>query len=107
MALTTQHQNLDLAQASSPSLAHALVGAEAGDETATPEDIAQARGFYRAIMDTWLNTYRQHLNGTSDRNLWDSLVHEIASCSPNLPAGTLSEMVVNRGRFVRGIWEEE
>ena len=107
MALANQYQNMDLAQASSPSLSHALIVAEAGDKTATPEDITQARGLYRAVMDTWSNAYRQHLNGTLDSKLWDSIVHEISSYRPNLPAGTVSEMIANRGRFVREIWADE
>jgi hypothetical protein len=107
MAVADEFQSLNLALAQSPALAHALVAVEGGNQTATPEEMAQTAGFYRALIHTWSNAYRQHVNGTLDPDLWASVVQEMSAYAENAPAGTVTDAIVRRGRLARGIWEGE
>ena len=70
---------LNLMLASSPDLARAFAE-HADDPAAAPQD-AQILMLesWRALFHIWSNAHRQHLNGTLDPAIYDSVVQEIST----------------------------
>ena len=106
-AVADSFRELSLAQATSPALASAFA-AHASDPTSAPAE-AQVlmSGFWRALFHIWSNVHRQHLNGTVDDAIYDSVVREISSyATPPSQDGTLSETEI-RGRLMSWAWSNE
>jgi len=100
-------RELNLVLASSPDLARALANNAAHPDEAPPEDQIQMLSFYRAIFHIWSNTHRQHLNGTIDPAIYQSVVQELSAYAGNTPAGVDVEDLKRRQKLMRWAWGRE
>ena len=106
-AIADALRELSLAHATSPALASAFA-AHAADPASAPAD-AQVlmQGFWRALFHVWSNVHRQHVNGTVDPAIFDSVVREISSYArPPSASESLSETEI-RGRLMSWAWSSE
>ena len=106
-AIADALRELSLAQATSPALASAFA-AHAADPASAPADAhVLMQGFWRALFHVWSNVYRQHVNGTVDPAIYDSVVREISSYArPPSTSEPLSDIEV-RGRLMSWAWSSE
>lgn len=104
-AVADAFRDLSLVQASSPDLARAFAE-HAGDPAAAPAEAQVLMlGFWRALFHIWSDVHRQHLNGTVDPALYDSVVREIVSYAPD-PAQASAE-IESRRRLMAWAWASE
>lgn len=72
---------INLMVASSPELAQAFAE-HADDPSAAPREAQMLMiGSWRALFHIWSNAHRQHLNGTLDPAIYESVVKEISAYS--------------------------
>ena len=101
---------LNLTLASNPELASALATWGQDPDSAPPAARNQMLAFTRALFHVWSNAHRQHLNGTLDPALYQSVVQEIeayASGPSSAAEGRSNRDVSNRGVHMKWAWESE
>ena len=99
--------DLNLTIASSPELTRRLADYADNPAAAPREAQIQMLGAWRAIFHIWSNVHRQHLNGTIDPAIYESVLQEISAY-----AGTGAEVqqnadVIRRRTFMGWAWESE
>jgi hypothetical protein len=106
-AIADSFRELSLAQATSPELASAFASHAADPASAPAEAQVLMLGFWRALFHIWSNVHRQHLNGTVDPAIYDSVVHEISSyAGPPSTAEPATEIEFRR-RLMSWAWASE
>ncbi|WP_412067202.1 hypothetical protein [Rubrivirga sp. IMCC43871] len=106
-AIADSFRELSVAQATSPALASAFAAHAADPASAPGEAQVLMLGFWRALFHIWSNVHRQHLNGTVDPAIYDSVVREISSyAGPPLTAEPSGEIEV-RSRLMSWAWTSE
>jgi hypothetical protein len=98
---------LNLAIASSPELARAMVTLAENPADALPEDRLRVLALWRALFHVWSNVHRQHLNGTIDPALYDAVVQEISALAGKFHGSAVPDDVERRKRQMRWAWESE
>ena len=98
---------LNLMLASSPELARAF--AEHADNPAAAPREAQIRmlGAWRALFHIWSNAHRQHLNGTLDPAIYESVVQEISTYSVGAMETHDNIDLVRRQALMNWAWQNE
>jgi hypothetical protein len=98
---------LNLMLASSPELARAFAE-HADDPAAAPQD-AQIlmTGSWRALFHIWSNAHRQHLNGTLDPAIYESVVQEISTYSVGAMETHDNLDLVRRQALMNWAWQNE
>jgi hypothetical protein len=98
---------LNLMLASSPELARAF--AEHADDPATAPREAQIlmTGSWRALFHIWSNAHRQHLNGTLDPAIYESVVQEISTYSVGTMETHDNVDLVRRKALMNWAWQNE
>jgi hypothetical protein len=99
--------DVNLVVASSPELTQRLADF-ADNPTAAPREAQiQMLGIWRAVFHTWSNVHRQHLNGTIDPAIYESVVQEITTYAAATSNNNQNADVVRRQAFLRWAWESE
>ena len=99
--------DVNLVIASSPELTQRLADF-ADNPTAAPlEAKIQMLGIWRAVFHTWSNVHRQHLNGTIDPAIYESVVQEISTYAAATSNNNQNADVIRRQAFMRWAWESE
>ena len=96
--------------ATSPELASALAAWDRDPDSAPPEVQGQLLAFQRALFHVWSNAHRQHLNGTLDPALFQSVVQEMetyASGPSSAAQGDSARGPSGRGVLMRWAWESD
>ena len=106
-AVKDAFSELNLAIASSPELARAMVSLAESPDDALPEDQLRVLALWRALFHTWSNVHRQHLNGTVDPALYDAVVQEISALAGEFHGPVAPSDVERRKRQMRWAWESE
>ncbi len=106
-AVKDSFRELNLAIASSPELARAMVTSTETPDDALPEDRLRVLALWRALFHVWSNVHRQHLNGTIDPTLYDAVVQEISAYAGNSHGSVALNDVERRKRQMRWAWESE
>ncbi len=106
-AVKDSFRELNLAIASSPELARAMVTSAETPDDALPEDRLRVLALWRALFHVWSNVHRQHLNGTIDPALYDAVVQEISAYAGNSHGSVALNDVERRKRQMRWAWESE
>lgn len=70
---------INLVVASSPELTKRLANFAEDPASAPREAQIQMLGLWRAVFHIWSNVHRQHLNGTIDPAIYESVVQEIST----------------------------
>ena len=98
---------LNLMLASSPELARAF--AENADDPAAAPREAQIlmMGAWRALFHIWSNAHRQHLNGTLDPAIYESVVQEISTYSVGAMETHDNVDLVRRQALMNWAWQNE
>lgn len=66
--------------------------------------------FWRALFHVWSNAHRQHLNGTLDPALWESVFQEMSVYAGKVEDGRITDHIEHmdgRRRMARWAWESE
>ncbi len=101
---------LNLTLASNPELASALSTFGQDPDSAPPAARTQILAFTRALFHVWSNAHRQHLNGTLDPSLYQSVVQEIATYASDPSSAAQGDSTLdlsNRQAHMRWAWESE
>ena len=106
-AVKDSFRELNLAIASSPELARAIVDSVENPDDALPEDRLRVLALWRALFHVWSNVHRQHLNGTIDPALFDAVVQEISAYAGKFHVSVALDDVERRKRQMRWAWESE
>jgi len=106
-AVSHSLSEVNLAIASSPEVANALVAIAGIDEDATPEEQLRALVAWRAVFDGWSNVYRQHLNGTIASGLYNDLLQEISAYAGKHYGSDAPDAIERRERQMMWAWESE
>jgi len=98
---------LNLMLASSPDLARAF--AEHADDPAAAPREAQILmiGSWRALFHIWSNAHRQHMNGTLDPAIYDSVVKEISTYAVGAMETHNNPDLVRRQALMNWAWQNE
>lgn len=98
---------INLMLASSPELARAF--AEHADDPAAAPQEAQIMmiGSWRALFHIWSNAHRQHLNGTLDPAIYESVVQEISTYSVGAMETHDNIDLVRRQALMNWAWQNE
>ena len=98
---------LNLMLASNPDLARAF--SEHADDPASAPREAQILmlGSWRALFHIWSNVHRQHLNGTIDPAIYDSVVQEISTYAVGAMEKYSNPDLVRRQALMHWAWENE
>ena len=98
---------LNLMLASSPDLARAF--AEYGNDPGTAPIEAQILmlGSWRALFHIWSNAHRQHMNGTLDPAIYDSVVQEISTYAAGAMETYNNLDIVRRRGLMNWAWQNE
>lgn len=99
--------NLNLTIASSPELTLRLANYAENPAAAPREAQIQMLGIWRAIFHIWSNVHRQHLNGTIDPAIYESVIQEISAYAEKSAGDNQNADVVRRQKFMRWAWESE
>ncbi len=95
------------AMATTPSLDRALTGWRGSPDSASAADQVQLLGLWRGLFHAWSNAHRQHLNGTIDPALFQSVSQEIAAyAAPSSALGDSADLA-RRGALMRWAWSRE
>ena len=98
---------LNLMLASNPELARALAE-HADDPAAAPQDAQILMlGSWRALFHIWSNAHRQHLNGTLDPAIYESVVQEISTYSVGAMETHDNVDLVRRQALMNWAWQNE
>lgn len=106
-AVKDAFSELNLAVASSPELARAMVSLAENPDDALPEDRLRVLALWRALFHGWSNVHRQQLNGTVDPALYDAVVQEISTYAGKFHGAAAPNDVERRKRQMRWAWESE
>ena len=106
-AVKDAFSELNLAIASSPELARAMVSLVGNPNDALPEDRLRVLALWRALFHAWSNVHRQHLNGTVDPALYDAVVQEISAYAGIFHGPVAPSDVERRKRQMSWAWESE
>lgn len=99
--------DVNLVVASSPELTK-RVAEYADNPAAAPRDAQiQMLAIWRAVFHVWSNVHRQHLNGTIDPAIFDSVVQEISTYAGVTPDNNQNADIARRQVFVLWAWESE
>jgi hypothetical protein len=98
---------LNLAIASSPDLARAMVAVGEEPEAASPSDRISVLGLWRAQFHQWSNIHRQWLNETLDRVLYESMVEDVSTYSMKANTDLPADQLERRQRTMQWAWESE
>ena len=98
---------LNLMLASNPELARAF--AEYADDPAAAPREAQILmlGSWRALFHIWSNAHRQHLNGTLDPAIYESVVQEISTYAVGVMETHDNPDLVRRRALMTWAWQNE
>ena len=99
--------DVNLMLASSPELARAMATNGEYPEAAPPEDAIVLLALWRALFHTWSNAHRQHLNGTLDEAIYESVLQEISTYASDAPLKERDRTVVQRRLSMRWAWKNE
>jgi hypothetical protein len=99
--------DVNLVVASSPELAQRLADYADNPAAAPREAQIQMLGVWRAVFHTWSNVHRQHLNGTIDPAIYDSVVQEISTYAAATSNNIQNADIVRRQAFMSWAWESE
>lgn len=99
-------RELNLVMASNTDLARALAAAGQDPTTLSLQDRVIVLAFWRALFHVWSNGHRQHLNGTLDPALWESVVQEMSVYGGKAGTDHIDQMD-GRRRMARWAWESE
>jgi hypothetical protein len=95
------------AMATTPSLDRALTAWHGTPDSASEADQVQILGLYRGLVHVWSNAHQQHLNGTIDPALYQSIVQEVSAYArPSSVLGDSAELE-RRGVLLRWTWSRE
>ncbi len=99
--------DLNLMLASNPELARAF--AEHADDPAAAPREAQILmlGSWRALFHIWSNAHRQHLNGTLDPAIYESVVQEISTYATGAMETHDNPDLVRRQALMNWAWQNE
>jgi len=106
-SISDAFREINQVMASSPELALAMTSHPEDPDSLSPAEQVQVLGLWRSIFHTWSNAHRQHLNGTIDPAIFQSIVQEISLYSESLPNGDTRADLVRRGIFMRWAWSME
>ncbi len=98
---------LNLAIASSPELARAMVTSAENPDDALPQDQMRVLALWRALFHVWSNVHRQHLNGTIDPALYDAVFQEISAYAGKFHGPVAPNDIERRKLQMRWAWESE
>jgi len=98
---------LNLMIASSPELARAF--AEYADDPANAPRDAQIMmlGSWRALFHIWSNAHRQHLNGTLDPAIYESVIQELSTYAVGAMETHDNTDLVRRRALLSWAWQNE
>ena len=99
--------DLNLMIASSPELARSLADFAENPAAAPREAQIQMLGAWRAVFHIWSNVHRQHLNGTVDPAIYQSVIQEISTYVAATSEENQNADVVRRQAFMTWAWESE
>lgn len=103
-AIADSFRELNQVMAESPDLDRALTAWKDDPETAPAIDQAEMLGLWRELFYVWSNAHRQHLNGTIDPAIFQSVVQEITTYAQ---ADGTSLDLARRGKLMRWAWKKE
>ena len=106
-AVADGFREMNLTMASSPELARALASHAGNPAAAPPEDKVLILSLYRAMFHIWSNAHRQHLNGTIDPAVFQSVVQELTAYSGQIPEGANIADIQRRQKLTRWAWQSE
>ena len=106
-AVKDAFREFNLVIASSPELARAVTANAENPDDAPPEAKFQMLAMWRALFHTWSNVHRQHLNGTLDPALYDTVVQEVSMYAGNARGTEAVNDAERRARQMRWAWESE
>ena len=106
-AVKDSFRELNLAIATSPELARAMVSSAENPDDALPEDRLRVLALWRALFHVWSNVHRQHLNGTIDPALFDAVVQEVSANAGKSMGSAGPNDIERRARQMRWAWESE
>ena len=99
--------DLNLMLASNPELARAFAE-HADDPAAAPREAQiQMLGSWRALFHIWSNAHRQHLNGTLDPAIYESVVQEISTYATGAMETHDNPDLVRRQALMNWAWQNE
>lgn len=99
--------DFNLVVGSSPELAQSLADFAEDPAAAPREAQIQMLAIWRAVFHTWSNVHRQHLNGTIDPAIYESVVQEVSTYAAAVSDNNQNADVVRRQAFMRWAWESE
>ena len=99
--------DINLVVASSPELTQRLANFAEDPAAAPREAQIQMLGIWRAVFHIWSNVHRQHLNGTIDPALYESVVQEVSTYAATASDNSQNADVIRRQAFMRWAWESE
>lgn len=99
--------DINLVVASSPELTQRLANFAEDPAAAPREAQIQMLGIWRAVFHIWSNVHRQHLNGTIDPALYESVVQEVSTYAATASDDSQNADVIRRQAFMRWAWESE
>jgi hypothetical protein len=93
--------------ASSPELAAAIARNWSNPEEGSLEDAIQVLAIWRGLFHIWSNAHRQHLNGTLDPAIFESVVQEMSTYAKASLDDQTDNPVEWRNRQMRWAWNSE
>ena len=99
--------DLNLVVASSPELTQRLADFADNPAAAPREAQIQMLAIWRAVFHTWSNVHRQHLNGTIDPAIYESVVQEVSTYAAAAAKTNKNADIVRRQALMRWAWESE
>ena len=106
-AVKDSFRELNLAIATSPELARAMVASAENPDNALPEDRLRVLALWRALFHVWSNVHRQHINGTIDPALYEAVVQEVSVNAGKASGSAGPDDIERRKRQMRWAWESE
>lgn len=105
-AIADAFREINQVMASSPDLARALTAYKDDPGSAPAVDQVEILGMWRGLFHIWSNAHRQHLNGTIDPAVFQSIVQEITTYA-HAGADGKSADLMRRERLMRWAWNKE
>lgn len=98
---------VNLAVAANTELTQRLADFADDPSTAPREAQIQMLAAWRAVFHTWSNVHRQHINGTIDPAIYDSVVQEVSTYAAATASDEQNPEILRRQAFIRWAWETE
>lgn len=99
--------DLNLMLASNPELARAFAEHAADPASAPQEAQILMLGSWRALFHIWSNVHRQHINGTIDPVIYESVVKEISTYAVGAMETYDNQDLVKRQALMHWAWANE